>query len=89
MKKWEKREVTSNNYVIKLIKTLWEHYGDPVVNTLPFNAGDMGEIPGWEVPHILHGKKKKKKIHKKTLLTLKKKKLCDLHERSWQTSGTK
>ena len=37
--------------------------GDPVVKTLPFNAGGVGSIPGWrpEIPHAL-GPKKKKKI---------------------------
>ena len=32
---------------------MWDFPGGPVVKNLPFNAGDVGSIPGWgtKVPH--------------------------------------
>ena len=40
--------------------------GDPVVKTLPFNAGGVGSTPGWrpKIPHALGPKKKKNRNNK-------------------------
>ena len=35
-------------FVLILIAQLWDFPGDPVVETLPSNAGDVGSISGLE-----------------------------------------
>ena len=44
---------------------LWDFPGGPVVKTLPFNAGSVGSIPGWEAktPHTSWPKNIKQNQH--------------------------
>ena len=44
---------------------LWDFPGGPVVKTLPFNAGSVGSIPGWEAktPHSSWPKNIKQNQH--------------------------
>ena len=44
---------------------LWDFPGCPVVKTLPFNAGSVGSIPGWEAktPHTSWPKNIKQNQH--------------------------
>ena len=48
---------------------MWDFPGGPEVETLPFNAGSVGSIPGWraKIPHASRPKKPKHKKRSNTV----------------------